>query len=52
MTALGLGLVGILIGVAGSEFLRTAKPDFVKKVEESAKRFVARFGMSGRNRKG
>jgi hypothetical protein len=40
MSAIALGLAGIIIGVAGSEFLRATKPEFVKKIEESAKRFV------------
>ena len=47
MSALALGLIGIVIGAVGSEFLRTANPEFVKKIEDSAKRFAEGFSASG-----
>ncbi len=47
MSALGLGLAGIILGVAGSEFLRKLKPDFVKKIEDAAKRFADGRGLLG-----
>ncbi len=46
MSVLGLALLGVLIGAAGSEILRATRPDVVKKIEDSAKRFVASFGKS------
>ena len=46
MSVLGLGLVGVVVGAVGSEFLRATRPDFVKRIEESAKRFVERLSPS------
>ncbi len=40
MTALALGLIGIILGAVGSELLRAANPELVKKIEDSAKRFA------------
>ena len=37
---IGLALLGIALGAAGTEILRAKKPELVKKVEDSAKRFV------------
>ena len=45
MSLLGLGVVGVVIGAAGAELLRATKPEFVKKIEESAKRFTERVGL-------
>jgi len=46
MSMVGLALVGVLVGAAGAEFLRATKPDSVKRLEESARRFVDRLGIS------
>ena len=46
MSLLGLALMGILLGAAGSEILRVTRPDLVKKVEDSAKDFAESFGAS------
>lgn len=40
MSAIVLGVAGIIIGAVGSEFLRATKPEFVEKIEEAARRFV------------
>lgn len=40
MGLFGLALVGVVLGAAGTEFLRVKKPDLVEKVEDAAKRFV------------
>lgn len=40
MGALGLAILGVILGAAGTEFLRTKRPDLIKKVEDAAKRFV------------
>lgn len=40
MSALALGLIGIIVGAVGSELLRTVNPELVKKIEASAKRFA------------
>lgn len=37
---IGLALLGIALGAAGTEFLRAKRPDIIEKVEDSAKRFV------------
>ena len=46
MSALTLGLIGIIIGAAGSEILRAVKPEFVEKIESSAKHFAEGFSLS------
>jgi len=46
MSVLGLALLGVLIGAAGSEILRATRPDVVEKIEDSARRFVASFSTS------
>jgi len=40
MGSFGLALLGIVLGAAGTEFLRAKKPELVEKIEDSAKRFV------------
>jgi hypothetical protein len=40
MGLFGLAFVGIVLGAAGSEFLRAKRPDLVEKIEDAAKRFV------------
>ena len=37
---IGLALLGIALGAAGSEFLRAKRPDIIEKIENAAKRFV------------
>jgi hypothetical protein len=37
---LGWAFLGIVLGAAGTEFLRKKKPELVDKVEDAAKRFV------------
>ena len=46
MGIIGWALFGIVFGAAGTEFLRSKKPEFVKKVEGAAKRFVASWEKS------
>ena len=38
MTAIVLGILGILLGAAGMQFLRSSKPELVEKAENSIKR--------------
>ena len=40
MELVGLALLGIVIGAAGTEFLRAKKPELVEKLEDTARRFV------------
>ena len=46
MGLIGLTFIGIVLGAAGAEFLRSRKPELVKKVEEAAKRFAASWDKS------
>lgn len=43
MAWIGLALLGVFFGAAGSEILRKHKPELVKKVEDSARIFVDSF---------
>ena len=43
MALLGLAVLGVFVGAAGSEILRKHKPELVKKVEDSARTFVDSF---------
>lgn len=43
MGFVGLALLGVALGAAGSEVLRAKKPELVEKVEDAAKRLVDRF---------
>ena len=43
MAFVGLALLGVVVGAAGTEILRAKKPELVEKIEEGAKRFVDRF---------
>ena len=36
----GLAILGIVLGAAGTEFLRASNPELIKKVEDAARRFV------------
>ncbi len=40
MVAIGLAVLGVVLGAAGTEFLRTKRPDIIEKIEDAAKRFV------------
>jgi len=40
MELVGLALLGIVMGAAGTEFLRAKKPELVEKVENAARCFV------------
>ncbi len=40
MGLVGLALLGVVLGAAGTEFLRVKRPDIIEKVEEAARRFV------------
>ena len=46
MALLGLAVLGILIGAAGTEFLRANKPELVEKVEGAAKRLTGCLSSS------
>ena len=43
MQLVGLTLLGVAFGAAGAEFLRTSKPELVKKVEDWVRRFMDGF---------
>lgn len=43
MQLAGLVLLGIAFGAAGAEFLRTSKPEFVKKMEDRVRLFMDGF---------
>ncbi len=47
MVLLGWALLGIALGAAGTEILRSSKPELVEKVEDAAKRFVDSLCSSG-----
>ncbi len=40
MGLVGLAFLGVVLGAAGTEFLRVKRPDIIEKVEEAARRFV------------
>jgi hypothetical protein len=40
MGLVGLAFLGVVVGAAGSEFLRLKRPDIIEKVEDAAKRCV------------
>ena len=37
---IGLALLGVVLGAAGTEFLRVKRPDIIEKIEKAAKHFV------------
>ncbi|MCJ7616231.1 MAG: hypothetical protein MUO43_06805 [Desulfobacterales bacterium] len=37
---IGLALLGVALGAAGTEFLRAKRPDIIEKIEDAARRFV------------
>jgi hypothetical protein len=40
MELFGLAFLGVVLGAAGTEFLRAKRPDIIEKVEDAARRFV------------
>jgi hypothetical protein len=46
MGFIGLALLGVVLGAAGTGILHAKNPQLVQKVEEAAKRFVDRFASS------
>jgi len=40
MGLVGLAFLGVILGAAGTEFLRVKRPDIIEKIEEAARRFV------------
>ena len=40
MELLGLAFLGVVLGAAGTEFLRVKRPDIIEKIEGAARRFV------------
>ncbi|NVL91400.1 MAG: hypothetical protein HWN69_10535 [Desulfobacterales bacterium] len=40
MGLVGLAFLGVVLGAAGTEFLRASKPELVEKIEDAARRFV------------
>ena len=39
MAVIGLAILGVLLGAAGMQFLRSSKPELVEKAEDGIKRF-------------
>jgi hypothetical protein len=37
---IGLALLGVALGAAGTEFLRAKRPEVIEKIEDAAKHFV------------
>ena len=46
MGLVGLAILGIILGAAGMQFLRSSKPELVEKTEDSIKRFVKSIRLS------
>ena len=40
MGVVGLALLGVALGAAGTEVLRVKRPDIIEKIEDAAKRFA------------
>ena len=40
MGVIGFAFLGIVLGAAGTEFLRRKKPELIEKIEDAAKRFA------------
>ena len=40
MAVIGLVVLGVILGAAGTEILRTKNPELIKKIEDQAKRLV------------
>lgn len=43
MGFIGLALLGVVLGAAGTGILHAKRPELIEKVEQAAKRFVDRF---------
>ncbi len=46
MAVIGLVILGILLGAACMQFLRSSKPELVEKAEDGIKRFVKSICLS------
>jgi len=46
MTIIAWGLLGVLLGAAGVEYLRATRPELIKGVEEAARRFAESFSSA------
>jgi len=46
MTVVGLAVLGIILGAAGMQYLRSRKPELVEKAEDGIKRFVKSIRLS------
>lgn len=46
MAAVGLAILGIILGAAGMQYLRSSKPELVEKAEDDIKRFVKSIRLS------
>ena len=46
MTGVGLAILGIILGAAGMQFLRSSKPEMVEKAEGGIKRFLNSIHLS------
>jgi len=40
MGLFGLAILGVVLGAAGTEFLREKRPKLIEKIEDAARRFV------------
>ena len=40
MGLIGLAFLGVVLGAAGTEFLRVKRPDIIEKIEDAARHFV------------
>ena len=40
MELFGLAFLGVVLGAAGTEFLRLKRPEIIEKIEDAARRFV------------
>lgn len=46
MGAVGLAVLGIILGAAGMQYLRSSKPELVEKAEDGVKHFVNSIRLS------
>jgi len=46
MAAVGLAVLGIILGAAGMQYLRSSKPEVVEKAEDGIKRFLNSIHLS------
>ena len=49
MAVVGLALLGVVLGAAGTDILRAKKPEVLEKIEDTAKRFVDSISPSKHN---